>query len=54
MREWVAMLRPRDVPVEVLGTILVMALLMMTLMREPAITMGTMMRHRKSNVLVKL
>ena len=51
MREWVAMLRPREVPVVEEGTILVMAPVMMTLMREPAITMGTMTRHRKNSML---
>ena len=50
MTECVAMLSPREVPVESSGTSFVMALFAMVLRREPDITMGTIItisRYRR-------
>ena len=54
MMEWVAMLRPRDVPVAVSGTFLVMAELAIVLRRAPDITIGIMITHRRGIVVAKL
>ena len=52
--EWVAMLRPREVPVAVSGTFFVMEELAIVLSSAPDITMGTMITHNKGMVLAKL
>lgn len=52
--EWVAMLRPKDVPVSDSDTLLVMVLLAMVLRRAPDITMGIMTKHSKLRLLAKL
>ena len=54
MREWVAMLRPRDVPVDDWGTTLVMVLLVRVLRRAPLIIMGMSTRARWKREDVKL
>lgn len=52
--EWVAMLSPREVPVAVSGTLLVIVELVMVLRRAPDITMGTRTTHKKTKEFVKL
>ena len=54
MMEWVAMLRPREVPVAVSGTFLVMAELAMVFRSAPDITMGTIITQRRGIVVAKL
>jgi len=50
MMEWVAMLRPREVPVAESGTRLVMALLAIVLRRAPAIIIGTRTIHSRGRL----
>ena len=48
------MLRPREVPVAVSGTFLVMAELAMVLRRAPDITIGIIITHSRGIVVAKL
>lgn len=54
MMEWVAILRPSEVPVAVSGTFLVMVLLAMVLSSAPDITMGTITTHSSRRLLARV